>query len=127
MTAEIAALDSSLARAGENVTLRRIVKRAGVDVPVDVVCRAAVRVVSADQIAGTITQNDLNVVMSPTQILAADWPGQNDSITSGNVVDQHLPKSTDKMIVQGKERQVRSAKPIYVGGVWVRTDMVVAG
>lgn len=127
MTAEIVALDNSLARAGENVTLRRTVKRAGADVPVDVVCRAGVRPVSADQIAGTITQNDLNVIMSPTQILAADWPGQNDNITPGNVVDQHLPKSTDKMIVQGKERQVRSAKPIYVDNVWVRTDLVVAG
>ncbi|MGV2188763.1 hypothetical protein ACQZ4Q_08105 [Agrobacterium vitis] len=127
MTAEITALDDAVRRAGENVVLRRTVKRGGADVVVEVTCRAAVRAVSADQIIGTITQKDLNVILSPTQILSADWPGQNDSITSGNAVDQHLPKETDKMVVQGKERQVRSAKPIYVGGVWVRMDMVVAG
>ncbi|WP_377299675.1 hypothetical protein [Rhizobium sp. SGZ-381] len=124
---EIAALDAALDRAGENVTLKRTVKRSGADVVASVTCRAAVRSVSADQIAGTIAVTDLAVIISPTQILAASWPGANDSIPAENLVDQRLPKITDKMVVQGRERQVKVSKPIYVGGEWVRTDMVVAG
>ena len=124
---EIAALDIALARAGEDVTLRRITKVSGNPVAKDVVCRAAVRAVSADEIVGTIAQNDLHVIISPTQIVAASWPGPDEGTPAGSLVDQRLPRATDKMIIQGKERQVKVPKPIFVGGAWVRTDLVVAG
>ncbi len=127
MTAEIDALNRALANYGEDVVLRRTVKRSGSNVVAEVTCRAAVRAVSAEQIVGTITQNSLNIVMSPSEIVAADWPGADDNIIVGSAVDKHLPRTTDKMVVQGKERQVQAAKPIYVNGVWVRTDLVVAG
>jgi hypothetical protein len=124
---EIAALDAALERAGEDVTLTRTVKRGGGTVVSSVVCRAAVRSVSAEQIAGTITLNDLTVVIGPTEILAAGWPGTDDAVPGGSTVDQRLPKTTDSMVVQGRARQVKVSKPVFVGGVWVRTDLVVAG
>lgn len=123
----IADLDDALLASGEDVTLRRITKVGGNPVTKDVVCRAAVRSVSADEIVGTITQNDLRVIISPTQIIAAVWPGADEGTPAGSAVDQRLPRATDKFIVQGKERQVKVSKPIFVGGIWVRCNLVVAG
>lgn len=126
MSAEITALDNALSRAGEDITIRRVVGKPPNDVNIDVTVRAAVRSVSDDQIVGTVTQNDMSVVLSPTEILAAQWPGGvSGSVTSN--VDPRIPKTTDKAIIQGRERQVKLSKPIFVGNVWVRTDMVVAG
>ena len=127
MTAEIAALDSALQRAGEDCTLRRVAGKSPNAVNVDVTVRAAVRTVSADQIAGTVAQNDLNVVISPSQILAAQWPGGLRDGAVQSLADPRIPRATDFMVIQGRQRQVKAAKPIFVGGAWVRCDLVVAG
>lgn len=127
MIAEVFALDNALRRAGENVVLRRVVGKAPNASNVDVTVRAAVRSVSGDQIAGTITQNDMTVIVSPTDILAAQWPGGAVDGAVVSDVDPRIPRTTDKMIVQGRERQVKLSKPIFVGGVWARTDLIVAG
>lgn len=127
MSSYIASLDSNLKAAGEDVMLRRTVKQGSSQVVVEVTCRAAVRSVSADEIAGTIAYNDLTVIISPTQIVNANWPGADGNIPAGNNVDQRLPKTTDKVVVQGRERQVKVSKPIFVANEWVRTDLVVAG
>lgn len=127
MTAEIAALDNALQRAGEDVVLRRFAGKAPNAVNVDVTVRATVRTVSADQVVGTIVQNDLNVVISPSQIMAGQWPGGLRDGAVQSAADPRIPRATDFMVIQGRQRQVRVSKPIFVGGVWVRTDMVVAG
>lgn len=127
MTAEIAALDGGLARAGEDIVIRRKAGSGSNQVNVDVKCRAVVRTVSADQIAGTITQNDVNVILSPTQILAAQWPGGVYEGPVASDVDPRIPRVNDFAVVQGKQRQVKNAKPIFVGGVWVRMELVVSG
>lgn len=123
----IARLDAALSRRGEDIVISRLVKRSAASVKVEVACRALVRAVSADQIAGTITQNDFSVTLSPTEIAAAGWPGQDDNIVSGSGVDPRAPRTTDKVVIQGRERQVKASKPILIANVWVRTDMIVAG
>lgn len=127
MTTEIAALDSALQRVGEDVVLRRIAGKSQNAVNVDVTVRASVRTVSADQIAGTIVQNDVNVVISPTQIIAAQWPGGLRDGAVQSAADPRIPRATDFMVIQGRQRQVRVSKPIFVGGTWARCDLVVAG
>lgn len=125
--AAIAALDRQLAAHGEDIVITRIVKRGGVNVTESVTCRAFVRSVSADEIAGKITAEDLKVIISPTQILAAGWPGTDENIIAGNNVDQRLPKSSDKVVVQGRPREIRAPKPKLLKGIWVRSDLVVSG
>jgi hypothetical protein len=120
-------LDASLSRRGEDVVISRVVKRSGASVKVEVACRGLVRTVSADEVAGTIVQNDLKVTISPTQIAAAGWPGQDENAVSGSNIDPRMPRATDKLIIQGRERQVKASKPILLANVWVRTDMIVAG
>lgn len=125
--AVIAALDRQLARHGEDIVISRVVKRGGVNVTVSLTCRAFVQAVSADEIAGKITVDDLKVIISPTQIIAAGWPGADENIVAGNAVDQRIPKSSDKVLVQGRPREIKAPKPKLLDGVWVRSDMVVAG
>lgn len=125
--AAIAALDRQLAAHGEDIAITRVVKRDGVNVTESITCRAFVKSVSADEIAGKITAEDLKVIISPTQIVAAGWPGTDENIISGNNVDQRVPKSSDKVVVQGRPREIRAPKPKLMNGVWVRSDMVVAG
>ncbi|WP_064840542.1 hypothetical protein [Rhizobium sp. N324] len=120
-------MDNALVRAGEDIVLRRTVGSGANVINIDVKCRAAVRAVSADEIVGTITQRDLVVIISPTQILAAQWPGGAYAGGVTSDVDPRIPKETDFALIQGRQRQVRASKPIFVANVWVRTDMVVAG
>ncbi len=122
--AAIAMLDRQLAKHGEDVVITRIVKRGGVNVTESVTCRAFVKLVSADEIVGKITADDLKIIISPTQILAAGWPGTDENIIAGNNVDQRIPKSSDKVLVQGRPREIRAPKPKLLNGVWVRSDLV---
>ena len=123
----ISRLDEALGRRGENIVLRRVVKRSGGSVDADVNVRAVVRVVGAEKVVGTITQSDLQVILSPTQIMAAGWPGADDNVVAGDATDRRLPDITDIVVVQGAPRQVKQTRPIFVGGVWVRHELVVAG
>lgn len=123
----IARLDAALSRRGEDIVISRLVKRSAASVKVEVACRALVRTISADQVAGTIMINDLSVTLSPTALAAAGWPGQDDNVLPGGGVDPKIPRTTDKVVIQGRERQVKASKPILMANVWVRTDMIVAG
>ncbi|OWV67937.1 hypothetical protein ATY76_13505 [Rhizobium sp. R339] len=117
----IADLDAALLASGEDVILRRKSNSGNADVG----CRARVRGVNAQKVVGTVTQNDLSVVMSPTEILADGWPGG--SPPAPGAVDPRLPRANDFMVVKGRERQVKFSDPIYVAGQWVRCNLIVAG
>lgn len=117
----IADLDAALLASGEDVVLRRKAPAGNADVG----CRARVRGVNAQRVVGTITQNDLSVVISPSEITANGWPGADPP--SPGAVDPRLPRANDFMVVKGRERQVKFSDPIYVAGIWVRCNLVVAG
>lgn len=122
----ISRLDAALSRRGEDVTLSRVVKRGASNVTATVTCRASVRAVSSEDIStGAMKATEYHVVISPTEIMAARWPGQNDNDQAG--INAHVPMVTDVATIQGEPKQVVAAKPIYVGGEWVRADLVVAG
>ncbi|MBB3591723.1 hypothetical protein FHX08_002067 [Rhizobium sp. BK529] len=118
----IAQLDDQLLKHGEDILLSRRVS-GGPDA--EVTCRALVRGIRAEQIVGTITQLDLNVIISPTQILTAGWPS-GDPPAPG-AVDPRLPRVADFLVIKGRERQVKMSDPIYLHGQWVRCNLVVAG
>jgi hypothetical protein len=122
----ISRLDGSLARRGEDVVLTRMVKIAGSMVAVSVTCRASVRAVKATELDDNMKLTDLALVISPTQILAANWPGVDELTPSGSGVDQHVPRITDQISVQGKSGNIVLVKPIRLAGTWVRCDLVVS-
>jgi hypothetical protein len=119
----IARLDASLAKRGEDCILRR--KEGYPLVEKDVELRASVRGLRSNELVGSATQAWSKVVISMTQILAADWPAGN-TVTPGHV-DPRIPRPTDFLVVKGRERQVMFADPIAIDGTVVRVNLTVAG
>lgn len=107
----ISRLDASLARHGETVTVRRYTSASGTPRPkTDIDVKASVRAVRADQLVGGIDQTASNVVLSPTGLAAL------------------LPlKKGDKIVIQGRERNIDLPKPIVMQDMTVRIDLLVAG
>lgn len=129
----VRALDQSLAGAGEWIELQRLI---GTQLtPVKVRCRAAVRNYGADELIGGITQDMSEVILSPTEIIRAGWPGPDvEKRNASGVVttafsdqDQRVPRKNDKCVIQGKPRNIEAAKPKYIDGGLVRITLTVAG
>lgn len=108
----IADLDASLVRAGETVTVRRYTAPSGTprpkieaeDVP------ASVRAVKPEEMVGDIKATHSRVVLSPTGLTSL------------------LPlKKDDKIVIQGRERNIDHPGPIFVQGQLVRMNLMVAG
>ncbi|RLP22263.1 hypothetical protein [Mesorhizobium sp. YM1C-6-2] len=111
-TAAIARLEGALARRGETVTIRRYTAATGTPRPKTDVAgiKAHVRAVRADELVGSITQNDSKVIMSPTGISAL------------------LPlRKGDKVLVADAEKNVEFASHIRVQDVLVRIELTVTG
>ncbi len=128
MSGERAALDAALATAGEDIVLRRQIASGSSIANIDVTCRARLDTVGTEEIAGTIAVSDLKVIMSPTEILAAQWPGGVPVYPVSNVTDPRIPRITDFVVARGKQRQVKLVDPKFIGAEgWCRINMVVAG
>lgn len=126
MNEYVDALDRSLADAGEDIIIRRKAGSGANQVNVDVKCRARVDWKRSEQMVGAVFQTWGEVILSPTQILAAQWPG---GVYDGPVisdVDPRIPRSTDYAVIQGKQRQLLTSKPFFINGL-VRLELTVAG
>lgn len=123
--AVIARLDAALARRGEDVVLRRNTLGPGnVAVPFLATVRGHVRGYKPAELTGTIIQGDSHVILSPTDIETAGWPGPTTGTVTG---DPRVPRKADAVIIQGTPRQVMAAEPIYLAGTLVRINLQVRG
>lgn len=102
----IRALDQALQRTGQDVSLRRV----GQD---DLAVRARVRDYTVSELAGAIQQGDSHVIMSPTEMTAANWPAP--------------PKKGDRLLVGARVCLVETVAPKHVDGEAVRYELVVRG
>ncbi|HVL73891.1 MAG TPA: hypothetical protein VM434_18620 [Beijerinckiaceae bacterium] len=127
MSTEIDALDRALARAGEDVILRRVVGSGAAAVNIDVKVRASVRSPRSDELAAGIAQTESIVVMSPSGIAAAQWPGGEVQNVVGGVLDPSLPRKGDWLVIAGKPRRIEHVAPIRIGDEVVRFKMRVLG
>ena len=124
MSAIIKALDGALKVSGEDIILRRTGSP-----NVDVTCRARVDAVSTAEIVAGIPATDLNVIISPTEITAAGWPGTTAGAAPFNV-DQRVPliNGPDKLILRGHPpRTISHAAPVFVNGELLRINLRVSG
>lgn len=117
----IADLDADLREYGTDAVLTRIVRSGSNEARVSVDVRVFARVFKTEELVGGINQDDLEIILSPTQILVTQWPGGR-PITE--TPDPQLPRHGDKIFVHGKERNVQLPKPIYIGAQWVRFELV---
>lgn len=128
MSELIASLDNALAEAGEDVILRRVVGSGSAVANIDVTCRARVDAMKTEQMAAGINATDLNVIISPTQINDAQWPGGTVPILPPFDVDQRIPRaSVDKMIVRNSIRNITFVDAKVIGDELVRIDLRVSG
>jgi hypothetical protein len=75
-----------------------------------------------DELVGGIIQGDSFVILSPSEIIAANWPG---TVTAPG--DKRVPKHGDQLIVQGIARTVQTGTPFYIAGALVRLELQVRG
>jgi hypothetical protein len=124
----IAALDNALAGYGEDVILRRVVGTGSAVANIDVTCRARVDAMKTGQLEAGINSTDLNIIMSPTQINNAQWPGGTVPLLPPFDVDQRIPRaSVDKMVVRKSIRNITFVDAKIIGGELVRIDLRVSG
>lgn len=122
----IAALDGALASYGEDIILRRTVG----SINIDVTCRARVDAATTEQIAAGILATGLNIIMSPTQINDAQWPGGTIPLQPPFDVDQRVPRAgtLDKVLLRGfAPRAVSFVDPKFINGELVRINLRVSG
>jgi hypothetical protein len=122
MSNEIDALDRALKRSGQPVVLRLVVGTSP-QVFTDVTCPAIVRGYTPQQLIGGITQQDSLVILSPTQINAADWPG----LAQGAGQDVRIPSRNrgDLVMINGAKRAVQAGTGIFIGTTLVRIEIQV--
>lgn len=107
----LADLDKALTRRGESITIRRYTAPTGDPRPkIEATVRAVVRPVSGDELVGEIDQTYSTVITSPTGLSAL------------------LPlRASDKVVIQGRERNIEFPQPIYDGDRLVRIVLTVKG
>lgn len=123
----IADLDEALLDAGEDIVLQHLtLGPGGTQIPFSVTCRAVVRGYTPEElIAGSgITQEDRKVILSPTEITAADWPGPMPVRPN---VDKRIPSGGDRVMRHGQAMAVQAAEGIYVQGQLVRIEARARG
>lgn len=122
MLPEVASLDAALAAAGETIALRRVYGTAPNTINVDLPgVPAAVRSYQPVELVGGISATDIRIIISPTRIAEAQWPGGE--LPSATVADPSLPHKNDKAIVAGRLRNIEVVDPIYVRGELARIEM----
>lgn len=107
-------LDRQLAANGEDVLL----SRTSAGAVAEVWCRAKVRRGDGTTSDGPFNQrqNDVHVVMSPTQINEAGWPGA----APRRGFDPRLPANPDTIVIDGHTRTVITGRGIYMANQLVR-------
>lgn len=114
---ELADLDEFLADDGETLFLWR-------GNGARVTCRAFVRGYQPQEIVGSITQQDLKVILSPTQINAAGWPNLAPTTPAG---DPRIPLKGDRMLTSRGPLTVQAAVGIYAMDTLVRIEAQARG
>lgn len=124
---EIRELDKSLADDGEWIEIWRLT---GTQlIPVKVRCRAKVNNLGAQDLISGIKQDTSEVILSPTEIIRAGWPGpETRPVTKASTtIDRRVPQTGDKAYIKGKPRQVDVGLPTYVDDELVRIKLRVLG
>lgn len=124
----IADLDAALLEYGEDAVLRRVGGATGAPANLDVNCRVHVRsyrLRDQELVAKTaISQEDLLIIMSPSEIAAAQWPGGG---APAGAEDPSIPRKGDKLRVRGRFRNIEVVDPIKAANVLVRIEMRLLG
>jgi len=129
MSGLIAALDQAL-KVGKSewVWLRRRVGEGPNQTFVQVKCLASVDAIDSTQNPAGIRLSEFSIIMSPTQINEAQWPGGSIPVPPPFDLDPRIPRvnDTDDVIIRGQQpRVITFCDPKIVGGELVRLNLKV--
>lgn len=112
----IAMLDRQIAKSNQTVTIRVLPST-------DVVVPALVRSTTSTDLVAGLVQGESIVIVSPTQINAAGWPGTQPA----GKPDNRVPSKNrgDMVVINNQLRAVQNANPVYMNDVLVRIEIVV--
>lgn len=109
----IAALDRQIAEHGQDVTLRRAVQN---EDAIERDARAFVRGYRPDELVGGIQQGDTQVTISPTSLPQEFADTDADRL-----------RRNDRIVIDGRRRNIEFANPVRMNGVLVRINCLVRG
>jgi len=113
MRQELADLDTALLDDGsENAILRRVTGVPPSATTAEVTVRAKIVTVAQSELIGSTHQEAIGIIISPTQIAAAGWPG----LSQSGVSDSTLPQPNDviKRLANGHEYVISMVDPVYL-------------
>jgi hypothetical protein len=126
-------LDREIRLRGESVQLIRTVGTGvGVQSKVRANIKGIIKTFGTEQLVGAITQVNYSIIISPTHLRRAGWPGGVvATIPSGTEpnMDPTIPKksTTDNVSFRGKTTAVTNVDAIYDGDEVVRIELRVLG
>jgi hypothetical protein len=129
MNADLAQLDRRLARRGETIYLRRTV---GTQNQSYVQCKlpAIIRTLTTEQLIGGIVQTNYLLLISPTHIIKAQWPGGKTPAATGGIIapsDPRIPLTTDSIYLRGAQKAVQRVAPAFDRNECIRIELTVLG
>jgi hypothetical protein len=122
----IAALDAALAAAGEDIVLRRRVGEPPNETHVSVKCRARVDAITSGDSPAGIKLLGYSLILSPTQINQAQWPGGTIPVPPPFDLDPRIPRANDcdDVIMRGERpRVITFSDPKIINGELVRLNL----
>ncbi|WP_257164683.1 hypothetical protein [Bradyrhizobium sp. SRS-191] len=128
MSPLIAALDRALRVAGEDINLRRRFGEAPNETFATVTCRARVDRQVIGQSPAGILLTKYSLILSPTQINEAGWPGA--VLADQPDADPRIPREndTDDVIIRGERpRVITVCDAKVIGGELVRINLECVG
>jgi hypothetical protein len=113
------ALDDALAQAGESVRFLRMAKPPATGVVASVTCQALIRGYAPSDLSpgSGIGQQDQLLIVSPTPIVAAGWPGAGSPI----------PAQGDRVQTARGTLTIQASAGTYMQGTLVRIEIQVRG
>lgn len=122
-----ASYDRDLLVNGSWAILRRVVGSKNSQ-NIDVKIRANIQPYDASELVGGILMTDSKVIMTPTQIEEAQWPGGHVPALPPYDIPQWVPRIGDFVIELGRERKVKLVKLFPpVNGEYIRIELTIVG
>ncbi|MBI1238261.1 MAG: hypothetical protein GC199_02855 [Alphaproteobacteria bacterium] len=126
----LAQLDRRLERRGEAIALRRRTQASSTTSFVDVTVPAIIQALTREQLIGGISQQNFFLIISPTHINRAQWPGGRAPAAGGSLItptDPRIPVVNDQVIFRGRVTGIQRVAPVFDSGECIRLELSVIG
>lgn len=128
----LAQLDRWLQARGEDVVIRRRTQAGATSSNVDCTVPAIVRALTREQLTSGVSQQNFFIIISPTHIASAQWPGgrtPTGTLPGGliNLADPRIPVLNDQLIFRGRTQNIQRVAPVFDGGQCIRIELSAMG